>query len=82
MPSNFSFTTSRSIKIVYDATGRKWRKTTSDGNTKDYISGVEYLNGNFEALYTSEGRMTQNGATYRYEYSLKDERTISDSQSE
>jgi len=60
------------IEFNYDAAGMKISKTTNTGVTKNYAGGIEYSGSNLEAIYTSEGRATPNGANYRYEYSIKD----------
>ena len=54
------------------AAGMKISKTTHTGVTKNYAGGIEYNGSNLEAIYTSEGRVTPNASTYRYEYSIKD----------
>lgn len=41
-------------------------------NTRDYVGGIEYLNGNIEAIYFSEGRVYYNQGIPRYEYYIKD----------
>ncbi|MEO0339881.1 MAG: DUF6443 domain-containing protein, partial [Bacteroidota bacterium] len=49
---------------------------TGTGNvstTRDYITGVEYLNGNLEEIMHAEGRVTfPDGTNPQYEYVLKD----------
>jgi hypothetical protein len=39
---------------------------------KRYVGGIEYTGANLEGIYHAEGRLTPNGASFRYEYSLKD----------
>ncbi len=39
---------------------------------KRYVGGIEYTGANLEGIYHAEGRLTPNGATFRYEYTLKD----------
>jgi RHS repeat-associated protein len=39
---------------------------------KRYVGGIEYTGANLEGIYHAEGRLTPNGANFRYEYSLKD----------
>gem|GEM_PF-2063917 len=40
--------------------------------TQDYINGIEYKNSVLEAIYHSEGRVTNIDNTLKYEYALKD----------
>jgi RHS repeat-associated protein len=60
-----------SIQYIYDATGVKLSKI-SGSNTTDYLSGIQYQNGNIDFIQTEEGRATRNGSIYTYEYTLKD----------
>jgi hypothetical protein len=39
---------------------------------KRYVGGIEYTGANLEGIYHAEGRLTPNGANFRYEYTLKD----------
>ena len=76
LPNKITWSASKYIELVYDASGNKWRKIVTDGSTKtvyDYFGGIEYKNGNFDALYHAEGRVTKtNTNAYRYEYTIKD----------
>ena len=76
MPNKITWNANKYIEIVYDASGNKWRKIVTDGVTKtvyDYFGGIEYKNGNFDALYHPEGRVTKTATgAYRYEYTIKD----------
>ena len=76
MPNKITWNANKYIEFVYDASGNKWRKIVTDGVTKtvyDYFGGIEYKNGNFDALYHPEGRVTKTAiGTYRYEYTIKD----------
>jgi RHS repeat-associated protein len=51
-------------------------KQVFTGNTlsihKRYVGGIEYTGANLEGIYHAEGRLTPNGANFRYEYTLKD----------
>lgn len=73
------------LKLWYDATGAKQRKevTGAGGYTKEYVNGVEYKDGELEAIYTGDGRIIYEPATadedgnliperYRYEFTLSD----------
>jgi RHS repeat-associated protein len=42
------------------------------GENYDYVGGIEYKNGIFEALYHAEGRVIGISGSLRYEYALKD----------
>ena len=39
---------------------------------KHYISGIEYNGTAVEAIYNTEGRVVPNGASWTYEYTLRD----------
>lgn len=60
------------LEITYDAAGTKLTKSNSIGEVKNYVAGIEYNGSNLEAIYHSEGRLTPNGSTYRYEYTFRD----------
>jgi hypothetical protein len=71
----------KTVDIVYDATGRKLRKTVTDVGVlqyrQDYLGKLEYrftTAGGLqpEAAYFSDGRVYNNGGAWRYEYYLKD----------
>jgi len=62
-PGNMTYT--------YDAEGEKLKKV-SGGITREYIDGIEYNNGALEFIATEEGRAIPAGATYNYEFYLKD----------
>jgi RHS repeat-associated protein len=76
LPDKVTFTATKYIEFVYDATGKKWRKIVTDGTTKtvyDYFDGVEYKNSVLDAIYHSEGRVTKTTTgAYSYEYAIKD----------
>ena len=76
LPSKIAWTSEKYIELYYTATGQKLRKVVVDGVSKtctDYINGLEYTNGNLDAVYHSEGRLKKLSATsYRQEYALKD----------
>jgi len=76
LPQSFTVTGANAgnFSIVYTADGEKLTKQMeSSAATKQYVGGIEYTGTNLEAIYTSEGRCTPNGATaFFYEYTLKD----------
>jgi len=53
LPQNI--TGNQNLSYVYDATGRKLRKV-SGNTTTDYVSGIQYTNGNMDFVQTEEGR--------------------------
>ncbi|WP_305790909.1 RHS repeat domain-containing protein, partial [Pedobacter sp. L105] len=59
------------LTYVYDGTGRKLKKI-SNGNTTDYIGGIQYTNGTIDFIQTEAGLARNNGASYSYEYNLTD----------
>jgi RHS repeat-associated protein len=79
LPDVFTFTSinpNNRIEIGYDAGGMKLEKQVFTGSTlsihKRYVGGIEYTGANLEGIYHAEGRLTPNGANFRYEYTLKD----------
>lgn len=42
------------------------------GDIQDYVGGIEYKNGAFEAIYHAEGRIITVNNTLKYEFALKD----------
>ncbi len=72
LPSYISNTGGSDITLTYTADGEKLTKVSSAG-TRSYVSGIEYLGANLEAIYHGEGRCTPNGAAaFHYEYTIKD----------
>jgi len=68
-----------SIAYIYDATGRKLRKlSTNSGITTvtEYIAGIQYQYSTatpvLDFISTEEGRARKSGSVYKYEYDLKD----------
>ncbi len=41
-------------------------------HTQDYVGGIEYKDGIFEAIYHAEGRVTTVNGSLKYEYAFKD----------
>jgi RHS repeat-associated protein len=65
-----------SLGILYDATGRKWRKAGPSSTTL-YSNGIEYRDGKLEAIYLPDGRLAAEYAgssitRYRAEYFHQD----------
>ena len=84
MPTRITFNDGRKIEFIYDATGKKWRKTVinangTSNNYRDYIGDAEYLNGAQDIVHFTEGYaqrdITTDGGTLKgwvYKYTLKD----------
>jgi RHS repeat-associated protein len=88
LPKTFTFAGNKVIAIVYDASGRKLRKTVTDNGTQqylqDYAAGIEYRTTptkaqTLESIYHSEGRVfntnlsaASTAEVLRYEYVIKD----------
>jgi len=76
LPTQITFTGNRTITFLYDAGGNKLRKTVNNNGTvlytQDYVNGIEYKNGALEAIYHSEGRVTNIDGALKYEYAMKD----------
>lgn len=77
LPVQLSNTTGESIVYLYDATGRKLRKTVGT-DVSDYVSGIEYHNNELSSILTEEGRIRPKHAdalnhdNYVYDYFLLD----------
>ena len=55
-----------------DATGIKLNKTTNTGTVKNYVADIEYNGSDLEAIYHPEGRLSPNGSSFYYEYTIRD----------
>jgi len=66
------------VSYLYDALGKKLRKTTKIGTntvvttTRDYVDGIEYNGANIEIIHNGVGYALKNGANYVYHYNLTD----------
>jgi RHS repeat-associated protein len=84
LPTLITFGTSPSantIEFLYDGGGTKLKKTVKQGTTvqyiQDYVGGIEYRTDasnvrTLEAIYHSEGRITNITGSLKYEYALRD----------
>jgi RHS repeat-associated protein len=73
LPRNLTTGPTILATYTYDAAGLKLRATGTLGGTMDYVSGIIYDgSGNIQSIATEEGRIVNNGGTYRYNYDLKD----------
>ncbi len=73
----YSFSGGGSINWKYDAAGAKLQKLVGGGGqdenyTKDYVLGIEYRDGEIEAIYHPEGRAIYEEEEFIYEYNIKD----------
>ncbi|HMP26297.1 MAG TPA: RHS repeat-associated core domain-containing protein [Saprospiraceae bacterium] len=59
-------------EFTYDATGIKLNKTTNTGTVKNYVADIEYNGSDLEAIYHPEGRLSPNGSSFYYEYTIRD----------
>ena len=89
LPMRITFTVpnmpNRSIDIIYDATGKKWRKVVKEtgqpDKERDYIQGAEYQNGVQDIIHFTEGYVERDATTdgdanrkgWVYKYTLKDQ---------
>src|SRR5690606_22923000 len=72
----------KTISYLYDASGRKLRKTSAQTGTTDYADGIHYktISGTYQIdfIQTEEGRALKQGsnttgtASYSYQFTLKD----------
>ena len=88
LPIRITFTVpnmpARSIEFIYDATGKKWRKTAKEAGkadiVRDYIGEAEYLNNQQDIIHFTEGYAKRDISTdgdgvwngWVYKYNLKD----------
>jgi hypothetical protein len=84
LPTKFDYGSGKSIDMLYDQAGTKLRKTVKNVGssvvyTQDYLpGGLEYRSTGaagaltVDAIYHAEGRITPNGAAWRYEFNIKD----------
>gem|GEM_PF-653315 len=80
LPQTITFSNNNVIQFVYDASGAKLRKITTDNTvspvvttTTDYVNGVEYKNSVINRIANAEGQITRTTTgSYQREYDLKD----------
>lgn len=63
------------ILYLYTATGSKHKKTVETGSSntiRNYAGNIEFDSHQLDFIGTSEGRITESGENYSYEYFLKD----------
>ncbi len=77
LPTKVTWADGRHIIFDYDYAGVKHRKTVIDaaGNTlytHDYMSGIEYRDGELYSIMHAEGRIVPINDTLHYEYTLRD----------
>ena len=82
LPRQMSFSSgTKTIDVLYTASGQKLRKTVTDNGVlqyrQDYVSGIEYRYTTaggltMEAVYHAEGRVYNNSGILRYEYAIRD----------
>ena len=76
--SVITFSDTRKIEYIYDATGTKLTMTTyaagssTPAMTTDYISGFVYENGNLSFFASPEGRVVKKGSSFEYQYAIAD----------
>lgn len=77
LPRLIEFDDGRRLEFTYDATGSLLTKKAINADnslseTRDYINGLEYLNGQIESIYHAQGRLHYVDGTPRMEYFFKD----------
>lgn len=77
LPQTVTKSNGNTVVYIYDAAGHKLRKlSTASGitTTTEYDNGIQYDNSTTTVAFiqTEEGRARHSGATYVYEYDLKD----------
>ncbi len=81
LPILVSFVTGEKITYLYDASGKKLKKTVWDGSTStptDYLSGFQYISASLDLFPTAEGYVKcypaggARPARYNYAFNLTD----------
>lgn len=77
LPEHITVQGKGSISYVYDATGRKLRKSVTEGSTKttDYVNNIVVENGQIQHGATEDGRFRSSiytAGTIIFDYFLKD----------
>ncbi len=75
LPTLVTFLGGKTIQYEYDGTGKKLRKTVTEGNVPsitDYLNIGQYKEDELEFLSSSEGRILRYANNFNYEYFLKD----------
>ncbi|MCI5055275.1 MAG: hypothetical protein MRY83_04150 [Flavobacteriales bacterium] len=71
LPYLLIFDSGDTIKNLYRSDGLKCAMRYN-GQTKHYVGGIEYINGDLEAVYNREGRSTSVSNTFQNEFHIKD----------
>ena len=77
LPTEIKFSDGKNITFTYDASGTLLAKELKDQagttiSTRDYIGGIEYVDGQIESIYHGEGRLHYINGTPRMEYTQSD----------
>ena len=77
LPTQITFDAGGKIEYTYSSVGAKLRMQEYDNSgalskSKDYLGGFVYEDNQLEFVQTAEGRAVPNGASFDYEYYLKD----------
>lgn len=56
----------------YDYDENAWSGDRTCFQTRDYVDGIEYNGGTLEFIHTPVGRIIPSGATYEYQYFIRD----------
>ena len=70
-----AWNTGSTVKVgyLYDATGTKLRKYSTQGGNRDYVGGIEYNGSTIELIHTGVGVAYRNSdGSYTYRYNLTD----------
>ncbi|WP_447767073.1 DUF6443 domain-containing protein [Sphingobacterium faecium] len=70
-----AWNTGSTVKVgyLYDATGTKLRKYSTQGGNRDYVGGIEYNGTTIELIHTGVGVAYRNSdGSYTYRYNLTD----------
>ena len=72
---NCAWNTGSTVKVwyLYDATGTKLHKYSTQGGNRDYVGGIEYNGSTIELIHTGVGVAYRNSdGSYTYRYNLTD----------
>jgi RHS repeat-associated protein len=62
----------KTLTYLYDATGKKLERTTSTGEDRSYVNGIEYNGSTIDLVHTEEGRALPSSGNYIYQYNIAD----------
>ena len=62
----------QTVSVIYSGSGQKLAQISRTGERKDYLGGLELVNGSFSALHHGEGQAQYQLGSWKYVYALTD----------